>query len=87
MEHFSAHDAKNNFERLLDAARREPVFIKKKGRSVAVILYMEEYQRFEHLEEELWALRAKSAEEEGFLGTEASQKLLKDLLDAEAYSF
>ena len=42
---FTATEAKNRFGELLDAARREPVHIQKSGRTVAVILSAEEYQR------------------------------------------
>ncbi len=42
-----ATDASNRFGQLLDMARSEPVTIEKKGRPVAVVLAIEEYQRME----------------------------------------
>ena len=45
MQHMSARDAKNGFGRLIDLARAEPVAIEKYGRSVVVVLAVEEYVR------------------------------------------
>lgn len=45
MQHMSARDAKNGFGRLIDLARAEPVAIEKYGRSVVVVLAVEEYER------------------------------------------
>jgi prevent-host-death family protein len=41
----SARDAKNGFGRLIDLARAEPVAIEKYGRSVVVVIAVEEYER------------------------------------------
>ena len=45
MQRMSARDAKNGFGRLIDLARAEPVAIEKYGRSVVVVLAVEEYER------------------------------------------
>ncbi len=45
MQHMSARDAKNGFGRLIDLARAEPVSIEKYGRSVVIVLAVEEYAR------------------------------------------
>jgi prevent-host-death family protein len=82
MIHMVAKEAKNRFGQLLTVAMREPVTIDKNGKPVAVVLSTEEYQRFEHIEDSLLALKAKMAREEGFLGEEKSEELLKDLLNA-----
>ncbi len=82
MIHFAAKEAKNNFGRLLDTARQQPVTIDKQGRSVAVILSNEEYARLEMLEETLLALQASIAKEEGFIGQKNSEEFLNDLLNA-----
>lgn len=79
MIHFAAKDAKNNFGRLLDTARQQPVTIDKQGRSVAVILSNEEYARLEMAEETLLALQASIARQEGFTGQENSEKFLENL--------
>ena len=84
MKTFAAKEAKNGFGRLLDTAQREPVTIEKKGRPVAVVLSLEEYQRLEALEDAWWAARADAAESEGdWLGPEESEKYLREILSAE----
>jgi len=45
MQSISARDAKNAFGRLIDLARAEPVAIEKYGRSVVVVLAIEEFER------------------------------------------
>jgi prevent-host-death family protein len=45
MKSMSAKDAKNEFGRLIDTARAEPVTIEKHGRPVVVVLSVEEYLR------------------------------------------
>ena len=83
MKTFAASEAKNGFGRLLDTARREPVTIEKKGRPVAVVLAIEEYERLEALEDAWWAARAEEAEREGFVGPEEGERLMRKLLNAE----
>ena len=83
MKTFAASEAKNEFGRLLDTARREPVTIEKKGRPVAVVLSIEEYEHLEALDDAWWAARADEAGEEGFIGPEEGEKLMRELLNAE----
>lgn len=84
MKRFAAKAAKNGFGALLDAAQREPVTIEKKGRPVAVVLSVEEYERFEALENAWWLARAEAGDRKGdWLGTEVSEEFLKALLRAE----
>lgn len=45
MKTLSARDAKNKFGYLIDTARQEPVSIEKHGRSVVVVLSVEDYRR------------------------------------------
>jgi antitoxin Phd len=82
MIHMVAKDAKNNFGQLLTKAMREPVVVDKNGKPVAVVLSLEEYKRFEQVEDDLLALKAKDALKEGFVGEEESEKALKALLNA-----
>lgn len=51
MQHMAARDAKNSFGRLIDTARAEPVAIKKYGRTVVVVIAIEEYNRLTALQE------------------------------------
>ena len=84
MKTISAPDARSGFERLLDAARHEPVTIERDGRPVAVMLSVEEYERLEALEDAWWAARAAAAEAAGdWLGGEDSEKFLSAILNAE----
>ncbi len=83
MIHMVAKEAKNHFGQLLTAAIHSPVVIDKNGKPVAVVLSTKEYQRLEQIEDTLLALKAKIALEEGFLGEEMSEKVLKDLLNAQ----
>lgn len=82
MEKISAIEAQNKFGEILESARLEPIEITEKGRSVAVVLAIEEFERLRALEHELWALRAQEADSEGYIGKEASEDLLKELLGA-----
>jgi prevent-host-death family protein len=45
MKSMSAKDAKNEFGRLIDTARAEPVTIEKHGRPVVVVISVEEFER------------------------------------------
>lgn len=78
-----ATDAKNHFGHLLDTAQHDAVLIEKNGRSVAVVLSHEEYQRLLDLEEKLWALKADLAKAKGFHSEEESEALLAEFLNAE----
>lgn len=44
MQRMSARDAKNGFGKLIDLARAEPVAIEKFGRSVVIVMAVEEYE-------------------------------------------
>ena len=84
MKTISATNARSGFERLLDAARHEPVTIERNDRPVAALLSVEEYERLEALEDAAWAARSTAAEDAGnWLGAEDSEKLLSAILNAE----
>ena len=82
MKTLGASEAKNRFGELLDLARREPVQIAKKGRNVAVVLSIEEFERLSNLEDEFLAIKAEKARQEGFIGRSESEALLEELLNA-----
>ncbi len=82
MKTLGASEAKNRFGELLDLARREPVEITKKGRKVAVVISIEEFERLLELEDELIAIKAKQAQQEGFIGLSESEDLLEDIMNA-----
>lgn len=82
MTTFAASEAKNEFGRLLDAAQREPVLIEKKGRPVAVLLSLKEYEELEESQDVLWAMMADEARKEGLMSQEASDALLARIAHA-----
>jgi antitoxin Phd len=77
-----AREAKNEFGRMLDAAQRESVLIEKKGRPVAVVLSIEEYQLLENAQDKLWEMLAKTSEIEGLISEKESEDFLKSLRNA-----
>ena len=83
MQRLAVKDARQEFSKMLDRAQREPVTIEKKGRPVAVVISIDEYKRLEALEDAAWGAWATRAENEGFIGTDTSEDLLKELLNVE----
>lgn len=82
---FTAKEAKNNFGRLLDEARRSPVAIQKNGRKVAFLISKEDYSRYEDFEDVIdayWGKKAMLAEKEGSIGLAESKKLIESILNA-----
>ena len=63
MRHIPAGVAKNQFGSLLDMAQRNPVTIDKKGRPVAVVMSLEDFEHYEQLEDKLWAMKAMEADQ------------------------
>ena len=51
MQILTAKDAKYGFGRLIDIARAEPVAVAKHGRTVVVVMSVEEYERLKALDE------------------------------------
>ena len=78
----SATEVKNRFGDYLDRAQQEPVIIEKSGRRRAVLLSHAEYERLRALDDYLLGLRAREAEQNGFLGVEASMAYLAKRLQA-----
>lgn len=72
----TATEVKNRFGEFMDRAQHEPVTVEKTGRSYAVLVSHEEFQRLQAAEDALWALRAQIAEKSGYVGSDAAMKLL-----------
>jgi len=70
---FTAKEAKNNFGRLLDEARRMPVTIQKNGREVAVLLSLEDYN--EYTNPKFWAELEKSRRSGRISGSKLEKRL------------
>ena len=82
MKSLPAVEAKNNFGRLLDMAHAGPVMIEKHGRSVAVVLSVEEYERLGGYEDAYWIALAEEGEASGYLSADESEALLKEMMSA-----
>lgn len=80
---YTATDAKNHFGEVLETSQREVVIIEKSGRESAAIISMEKFKELMALEDSYWALKAGQAKSKGFIGEQASEALLEDLLDVE----
>jgi prevent-host-death family protein len=63
MQTLTAKDAKYGFGRLIDLARAEPVAVAKHGRTVVVVLAIEEYERLKAIESERSAKASRSGKE------------------------
>ena len=73
----TATELKNRLGRYLDVAETSPVFVQKSGRKKSVLISNAMYEKLLAYEDAYWASKAKAAEDEGYLGVEASEKLLR----------
>ena len=73
----TATELKNRLGQYLDAAETDPVIVEKSGRVKSVLISNAMYEKFLAYEDAYWAVKAKQAEEEGYLGENASEGLLK----------
>jgi prevent-host-death family protein len=67
---------KNFFGRYLDAAKTNPVVVKKTGQKIAVLISIEEFERLTKIEDKFWAQKAFEAEKDGYVGSEAAVSFL-----------
>ena len=81
MQEAAATEVKNKFGQMLETAMTEPIAIKKKGRPVAVMMSITEYQRLVKIEDRYWGEKARKAVEEGFVAEKDTQAWLKRKLD------
>jgi antitoxin Phd len=72
----TATELKNRLGQYLDVAETNPVFVKKSGRKKSVLLSNAMYEKLLAYEDAYWASKAKKAEDEGYLGDEASEEIL-----------
>jgi prevent-host-death family protein len=77
MTNATATEVKNRFGEFMDKAQREPVTVEKTGRSYAVLIGFDEYQRLIALEDAYWAAKAVKAEASGYVGTDEAMRLLE----------
>jgi prevent-host-death family protein len=83
MKEAAATDVKNKFGQMLEAVMSEPIAIEKKGRPVAVMMSIAEYERLVQIEDRYWGERALKAIEEGFVSEAKTRALLEGKLGAE----
>jgi antitoxin Phd len=79
----TATELKNRLGAYLDAALVAPVFVQKSGRQAVVLVSQRQYEQWQALEDELWALRAQQAEHDGYVSPEDTQRAL-DVLSTRA---
>ncbi len=84
MREAAASDVKNRFGQMLETAMTEPITIEKKGRPVAVMMSIKEYERLTEIEDRYWSDKALKAVQEGFLTEEETKAWLEKKLRAEA---
>ena len=75
--HVTATELQTRLDRYLEAAQAEPVIVEKSGRACNLVLSKRRYDQLCELEDKLWAMEARSAEQEGFLSDEDLRELLK----------
>jgi len=75
----NATEFKNHFGEYLQKIYQEPVIVEKSGKPSAVLISYALFEKFSRLENFYWGMRAEQAEKEGFLGSEETEKKLKDL--------
>lgn len=72
----TATEVKTRFGEFLVRAQREPVVIEKSGREVAVLVALEDYERWQRMEDQIWGEKAMEAAKGGFLGHERAMEVL-----------
>ena len=82
MREEAATEVKNRFGQMLETAMTEPITIGKKGRPVAVMMSIAEYQRLVEIEDRYWGEKARKAVAEGFVAEKGTRAWLKRKLDA-----
>jgi antitoxin Phd len=82
MREAAASEVKNRFGQMLETAMIEPIAIEKKGRPVAVMMSIAEYERLVEIEDRYWGGKALKAVQEGFLTEEETKAWLERKLSA-----
>lgn len=63
-ETLSANEAKTNFGTMLLKAQRTPVQINRNGKAVAVVISVEDYERFKNLKLQVLQMRAAQVDKD-----------------------
>jgi antitoxin Phd len=84
MRKAAASEVKNRFGQMLETAMTEPIAIEKKGRPVAVIISIQEYEQLTEIEDRYWGDKALKAVQEGFATADETKAWLESKLNAKA---
>jgi prevent-host-death family protein len=76
-------DAQRCFGGMVDTARNEPVTITRNDRPTVVVIDHAYFERLVELEDEMLAMQARAAAASGYLGTEKSAEVLREMLNAD----
>lgn len=79
MKTINATQAKQLFGELLNNAQQEPVVIQKHQKDFAILLSSSRYHELLEFEDKCLHSLAVAAEQEGFIGAEASKNLLDSI--------
>ncbi len=77
----TAKDAKDRFGEVMVTAIQETVLITKYGRPETAMISVRRLEELEKAEELYWVVQAKLGQESGYIGTEASEQLLADMIN------
>ncbi len=73
----TATELKNRLDQYLETAQAEPVVIEKSGRASSVMLSKRRFDELVEMEEHYWDLKARLAEDEGFISDDIDWCLYK----------
>jgi len=76
----NAKEAQAHFGSIMSNVIKEPIAIKRYGKTTAVVISYEEYQKFQNLEDLYWSLKVEEAEKEGYATHEESVSILNKIL-------
>ena len=76
----TAKEAKDRFGEVMATAGRETVMITKYGRPETAMISVRRLEELEKAEDSYWVLQAKLGQESGYIGAEASEQLLADMI-------
>jgi len=79
----TAKEAKDRFGEVMVTAGRETVTITKYGRPETAMISVRRLEELEKAEDSYWVLQAKLGQESGYIGTEASEQLLADMISTD----
>ncbi len=77
MKGAAATEVKNRFGQMLETVASEPIAIEKKGRPVAVMMSIAEYERLVEIEDRYWGEKALKAVGEGFVSEKETRVLIE----------